>query len=114
MDGGTNKIHQKVPSHLGAFKLRILSHDGASTMFKTPILWVCTYAAVLTIEVEKIRLSSVLLKSVSTRLLIHRLTLDTELGLYGTRSSTEREKRSPPEQQKPHKGFVDVKHLLSL
>jgi len=59
---------------------------------------VCTYAAVLIIVAEKIRFSRMLLNMVSEILFIQRFNLDTELGLYGTRNSSEKKKRSPPQK----------------
>lgn len=77
---------------------RILSHAGPSIKLSIPKPLVCTYAAVLIIAAEKIRLSRMLLKMVNEILFIQRFNLDTELGLYGTRSSSEKKKRSPPQK----------------
>jgi len=77
---------------------RILSHAGTSIKLSIPNLLVCTYAAVLIIAAEKIRLSRMLLKMVNEILFIQRFNLDTELGLYGTRNSSKKKKRSPPQK----------------
>ena len=77
---------------------RIFSHAGPSIILSIPNRLVCTYAAVLIIAAEKIRLSRMLLNMVSEMLFIQRFNLDTELGLYGTRSSSEKKKRSPPQK----------------
>ncbi len=77
---------------------RILSHAGPSIKLSIPNPLVCTYAAVLIIAAEKIRLSRMLLNIVIEILFIQRFNLDTELGLYGTSSSSEKKKRSPPQK----------------
>lgn len=49
---------------------------------------------------EKIMLSETLLNRVRDMLFNQRLTLDTELALYGIRSSIERKKKSPAPKSK--------------